>query len=192
MYCVSSVSTWDIRSRAMWTSKNLHKHFIYNLMFLFSDSDSISHYTIAHLSSIVISTFTNYYPVLVVAGNATVFFQSYFTCVLFKRGYNSGASWVLFELLAPHPPTIHYTLPRFILSDPGLQLLGSPQKQGVVRDNDKSKDQLRAHERRMTPPQDLSFRFPWDSVSRSHKTSKLCMLHTRPCGTSCTHNAPTI
>jgi len=35
----------------MWTSKNLHKHFIYNLMFLLSDRDSISHYTIAHLSS---------------------------------------------------------------------------------------------------------------------------------------------
>ena len=34
----------------MWISKNLHKHFIYNFMFLFSDWDSISHYTISLLS----------------------------------------------------------------------------------------------------------------------------------------------
>ena len=58
--------------------------------------------------------------------------------------------------------------------------------------NDKSVDHPRAHERRIKPPQDLSFRYPWDSVSRSHKTSKLCMPHTRPCGTLYTHNAPTI
>ena len=37
-------------------------------------------------------------------------------------------------LLGPHPTTIHYTPPRFILKDPGLQLLGNPQKQVVVRD----------------------------------------------------------
>jgi hypothetical protein len=34
----------------------------------------------------------------------------------------------------PIPPTIHYTLPRFILKDTGLQLLGNPQKKVVVRD----------------------------------------------------------
>jgi hypothetical protein len=39
--------------------------------------------------------------------------------VLVKRGYHSGASWVLFGTPRPHPPTIHYTLPRFILKDPG-------------------------------------------------------------------------
>jgi len=94
------------------------------------------------------------------------------------------------ELLGPHPPTIHYTLPRFILKDPGLQLLGNPQKQGVVPGGiDKSKDHPRAHERRMTPSQDISFRYQWDSVSRSHKTNTFCILHTRPCDT---HNAPTI
>jgi hypothetical protein len=110
-----------------------------------------------------------------------------------------GQAWVFLVhhgcssgLLGPHPPTLHYTLPRFILKDPGLQLLGNPQRQGVVRDNDKSKDQLRAHERRIMPPQDLIFRYQWDSVSRSHKTSKFCMLHTRLCGTPYTHNAPTI
>ena len=54
----------------------------------------------------------------------------------------------------PIPPTIHYTLPRFILKDTGLQLLGNPQI-GCPGYNDKSKDQLRAHERLVTPPQDL-------------------------------------
>ena len=110
-------------------------------------------------------------------------------CFLVNGIYGSGQAWVFLVhhgcssgLLGPHPPTIHYTLPCFILKDPGLELKGNPQKQGIVRDNDKSKDQLRAHERRITPPQDLIFRYQWDSIS-SHKTSKLCMLHTRPCGT---------
>jgi hypothetical protein len=31
-------------------------------------------------------------------------------------------------------PTIHYILPRFILKDAGLQLLGNPEKQVVFRD----------------------------------------------------------
>ena len=128
-----------------------------------------------------------------VADNASVFFQLYFTCVLFKRGYNSGASWVLFGTPWPPSPTIHYTLPRFILKDPGLQLLGNPHKQGVVRNvMINPKITLRLARWRMTPPQDLSFRYQWDSVSRSHKTSKFCMLHTRPCGTPYTHKAPTI
>jgi hypothetical protein len=56
-------------------------------------------------ANIVISTFTNNYLVLVVA---SVFFQSYFTCVLFKRGYLSGASWLLFG--TPRPPSPHDSL----------------------------------------------------------------------------------
>ena len=104
-------------------------------------------------NSIVISTFTNNYLVLVVAGNASVFFHSFQSyvplscvCVVIILVHYGCSS----ELLGPHPPTIHYTLPRFILKDPWLQLLGNPQKQGVVRENDKSKDQLRAHERRIS------------------------------------------
>ena len=31
-------------------------------------------------------------------------------------------------------PTTHYTLPRFILKDPGLQPLRNPQKQGAILD----------------------------------------------------------
>ena len=38
------------------------------------------------------------------------------------------------EPLGPPPPTIHYTLPRFILKDPGLQPLRNPQKQGAILD----------------------------------------------------------
>ena len=90
--------------------------------------------------------------------------------VLVHHGCSSG-------LLGPHLPKIHYTLPRFILKDPGLQLLENPQKKVVVRNimiNPKIN-----HEMLMTPPQDLSFRYHWDSVSRRHKTSKFSMLHTK-------------
>ena len=67
-----------------------------------------------------------------------------------------------------------------------------PETRGHAGCNDKSKNDPRAQKRRIKPPQALSFRCPCDSVSRSHKTSKLCMLHTRPCGTPYAHNAPTI
>jgi len=48
-----------------------------------------------------------------------------------------GIFWCIMGALrnssAPSP-TIHDTLPRFILKDPGLQPLGNPQKQGAIRD----------------------------------------------------------
>ena len=44
----------------------------------------------------------------------------------------SVASWVLFGTPRPPSPTIHYTLPRFILKDPGPQPLRNPQKQGAL------------------------------------------------------------
>ena len=67
-----------------------------------------------------------------------------------------------------------------------------PETRGHPGCNDKSKNHHRAHKRRVKPPQALSFRYPWDRVSRNHKTSKLGMLHTRPFDTTYTHNAPTI
>ena len=71
----------------------------------------------------------------------------------------------------PSSPTIHYTLPRFILKDPGLQPLKKPpETRGHPGCNDKSKNYPRTHKRRIKPPQALSFRYPWDSVSRSHQT----------------------
>ena len=91
----------------------------------------------------------------------------------------SGASWVLFGTPRPPPPHDSLHSAPFYLKGPWTAATGKP-----TETNDKSKDYPSAHERRMTPPpQDLSFRYQWDSVSRSHKTSKLCMLHTRPCGT---------
>ena len=100
------------------------------------------------------------------------------------------ASWVPFGI--PRPPSPHYTLPRFILKVPGQPLRHSPKTRDHPGLNNKSKNHPRAHKRRSKPPQDLSFRYPWDRVPRDHKTSKLCMLHTRPCDAPYTHNAPTI
>jgi len=84
--------------------------------------------------------------------------------VLVERGYFWCIMVALRNSLVPIS-TIHYTLPRFILKDPGLQLLGNRQKQRVVPGGiDQSKDHPRDHERRMTPPQDLSFRYQWDGL----------------------------
>jgi hypothetical protein len=43
-------------------------------------------------------------------------------------------SCIMGALRNPSAPTIHYTLPRFILKDPGLQPLKNPQKQGAILD----------------------------------------------------------
>ena len=51
-----------------------------------------------------------------------------------KRGQFLVHHGCSLEPLGPHPPTIHYTLPRFILKDPGLQPLRNPQKQGAILD----------------------------------------------------------
>jgi hypothetical protein len=81
------------------------------------------------------------------------------------------ASWVPFGTPRPPSPTTRYTLPRFILKDPGLQpLRNPPETRGHPGCNNKSKNYPRAHKRRIKPPQALSFRYPRDSVSRSHQT----------------------
>ena len=89
---------------------------------------------------IVIST----YYLLVITGNSSVFFYFFYLSlsVWFGQWYISlcqawalsRASSVLFGTPRPPSPTIHYTLPRFILKDPGLQPLRNPQKQGAIRD----------------------------------------------------------
>jgi hypothetical protein len=53
--------------------------------------------------------------------------------VVTKRGYFWYIMGALRNSSAPIP-TIHYTLPRFILKDPGCQPLGNPQTQGAIRD----------------------------------------------------------
>ena len=57
-----------------------------------------------------------------------------------------------------------------------------PETRGHPGCNDKSKNHPRAHKRRRKPPQALSFRYPWDSVSMSHQT----LWH--PLHPQCTNN----
>ena len=90
-------------------------------------------------------------------------------------------------------PIPHYSLHSSPFYLKGLRTAATekpPETRGHPGCNDKSKNHPRVHKRRIKPPQALSFQYPWDSVSRSHKTSTFCMLHTRPCGTPYTHNAP--
>ena len=101
--------------------------------------------------------------------------------VLDKRGYFWCIMGALRDSSAPHD-SLHSA--PFYLKGPWTAATGKPtETRGFPGCNDQSKDHPSAHERRITPPQDLSFRYQWDSVSRSRKTSKLCMLHSRPCGT---------
>jgi hypothetical protein len=70
--------------------------------------------------------------------------------------YRSRASWVLFE--APRPPSHHDSLHSspFYLKVPWTAVTGkSIETSGCSGYNDKSKDQLRAHEKLVTPPQDI-------------------------------------
>jgi hypothetical protein len=109
--------------------------------------------------------------------------------ILSKRGHFWCIMGAFRNSSAPIPHDSLHSSPYY-LKGPWTAATGKqPETRGHPGYNDKSKDHPRAHERRIKSPQDLSFRYPWDSVSRSHKTSKFCMLHTRPCGT---HNAPTI
>ena len=112
--------------------------------------------------------------------------------VVSKRGYFWCIMGALRNSSAPIPHDSLHSSP-FYLKGPWTAATGKPpETRGCPGCNDQSKDHPRAHERRITPPQDLSFRYQWDSVSRSHKTSKFCMLRTRPSGTPYTHNTPTL
>ena len=93
---------------------------------------------------------------------------------------------------APIPHDSLHSSPFYLKGPRTAATEKPPETRGHPGCNDKSKNRPRAHKRRIKPPQALSFRYPWDSVSRSHQTSKFCMLHTRLCGTPHTHNAPTI
>jgi hypothetical protein len=147
----------------------------------------------------ILALLTNYYLVLIklITRKSSLGRISVCLCLWRTSFWSSvgisGASWVLFG--TPRPPSPHHSLHSspFYLKGPRTAVTGKPtETRGHPGCNDKSKDHPRAHERRKKPLQDLSFRYPWDSVSRSHKTSKFCMPHTRPCGTPYTHNAPTI
>ena len=83
---------------------------------------------------------------------------------------------------APSPHDSLHSSP-FYFKDPWAVTEKPPKTRGLPGCNNKSKNHPRAHKRRSKLPQALSFRYPWDRVSMNHKTSKLCMLHTRPCDT---------
>ena len=122
--------------------------------------------------------------------------SGYLFCLCLFNGVlwpSVGIFWcIMGDIRNSSAPIPHYSLHSspFYLREPRTAATGKPlETRGHPGCNDKSKDHPRAHKRRIKPPQDLSFRYPWDSVSRRHKTRNFCMLHTRPCDT---HNAPTI
>jgi hypothetical protein len=92
---------------------------------------------------------------------------------------------------APIPHDSLHSSP-FYFKGPWSATETPPKTRGHPGCNNKSKNHPMAHKRRSKPPQALSFRYSLDRVPRNHKTSNLCMLHTRPCDTPHTHNAPTI
>ena len=85
---------------------------------------------------------------------------------------------------APIPHDSLHSSPFYLKGPRSAATETPPETRGHPGRNNKSKNHPRAHKRRSKPPQALSFQYPWDRVTRNHKTSKLCMLHTRPCDTS--------
>ena len=93
---------------------------------------------------------------------------------------------------APTPHDSLHSSPFYLKGPRAAATDKPPETRGHPGCNDKSKNHPRDHKRQIKPPQALSFQYPWDNVSRSYKTSKFCMLHTRPCGTPYTYNTPII
>jgi hypothetical protein len=83
---------------------------------------------------------------------------------------------------APIPHDSLHSSPFYLKGPRAAATEKPPETRGHPGCNNKSKNYPRAHKRRRKPPQALSFRYPWDSVSMSHQT--LCPPYT--------HNAPTI
>ena len=71
---------------------------------------------------------------------------------------------------APIPHDSLHSSPFYLKGPRTAATEKPPDTRGHPGCNDKSKNYPRAHKRRIKPPQALSFRYPWDSVSRSHQT----------------------
>ena len=71
---------------------------------------------------------------------------------------------------APIPHDSLHSSPFYLKGPRTAATEKPPETRGHPGCNDKSKNYPRAHKRRIKPPQALSFRYPWDSVSRSHQT----------------------
>ena len=70
---------------------------------------------------------------------------------------------------APIPHDSLHSSPFYLKGPRTAATEKPPETRGHPGCNDKSKNYPRAHKRRIKPPQALSFRYPWDSVSRSHQ-----------------------
>ena len=71
---------------------------------------------------------------------------------------------------APIPHDSLHSSPFYLKGPRTAATEKPPETRGHPGCNDKSKNHPRAHKRRIKPPQALSFRYPWESVSRSHQT----------------------
>ena len=93
-------------------------------------------------------------------------------------GISHYQAWSVFSCIMgalrnPSAPIPHDSLHSspFCLKGPRTAATEKPpETRGHPGCNDKSKNYPRAHKRRIKPLQALSFRYPWDSVSRSHQT----------------------
>jgi hypothetical protein len=130
-----------------------------------------------------------YLLLLAFAGNSLVFYSRlYIRLVCF--GFSSvlvsvvSFSCIMAALRNPSAPIPYDSLhssPFYLKGPRTADIEKPPETRGHPGCNDKSQNYPRAHKRRIKPPQALSFRYPWDSVSRSHQTVS-----------PYTHNAPTI
>ena len=66
---------------------------------------------------------------------------------------------------APIPHDSLHSSPFYLKGPRTAATEKPPETRGHPGCNDKSKNRPRAHKRRIKPPQALSFRYPWDSVS---------------------------
>ena len=83
--------------------------------------------------------------------------------------------------LAPIPHDSLHSSPFYLQGPLAAATEKPPETRGHPGCNNESKNYPRAHKWRIKPSQALSFRYPWDSVSRSHQT--LC----RPLHPQCTN-----
>ena len=131
---------------------------------------------------LIFSPYSNLYYLLLLAllcNSKSVYSLSYIyirlVCLVFSSVLVSVVSFscIMGALRNPSAPIPHDSLHSspFYLKGPRTAATEKPpETRGHPGCNDKSKNYPRAHKRWIKLPQALSFRYPWDSVSRSHQT----------------------
>ena len=127
------------------------------------------------LNDIVIST-TYYYQLALLQSDD--YYVSWFSLLGCSVVYLVMTSVVSFSCImgalrnpsAPIPHDSLYSSPFYLKGPRTAATEKPPETRGHPGCNDKSKNYPRAHKRRIKPPQALNFRYPWDSISRSHQT----------------------